>query len=206
MDNKALYNLTYGVFMLAAKAGDKVNGCITNTCIQVASSPTRVAISVLNTNYTCDLIKEGGVFCLSLLDKTCTMETIRHFGFQSGRDVDKFGQIRPKLDGNGVPYLGWQSCAYLSCRVVSSQDLGSHTLFIAEVEDAQRLSDQEPLTYAYYQNVLKPKPQPKAEDKKITGWRCKICGYVYEGEQLPADFTCPLCGHPAEDFEPIYAD
>lgn len=206
MDNKALYNLTYGVFMLAAKAGDKVNGCITNTCIQVANSPTRVAISVLNTNYTCDLIKEGGVFCLSLLDKTCTMETIRHFGFQSGRDVDKFGHIRPKLDGNGVPYLGWQSCAYLSCRVVSSQDLGSHTLFIAEVEDAQRLSDQEPLTYAYYQNVLKPKPQPKAEDKKITGWRCKICGYVYEGEQLPADFTCPLCGHPAEDFEPIYAD
>lgn len=206
MDNKALYNLTYGVFMLAAKAGDKVNGCITNTCIQVANSPTRVAISVLNTNYTCDLIKEGGVFCLSLLDKTCTMETIRHFGFQSGRDVDKFGHIRPKLDGNGVPYLGWQSCAYLSCRVVSSQDLGSHTLFIAEVEDAQRLSDQEPLTYAYYQNVLKPKPQPKAEDKKITGWRCKICGYVYEGEQLPADFTCPLCGHPAEDFESIYAD
>ena len=206
MDNKALYNLTYGVFMLAAKAGDKVNGCITNTCIQVANSPTRVAISVLNTNYTCDLIKEGGVFCLSLLDKTCTMETIRHFGFQSGRDVDKFGHIRPKLDGNGVPYLGWQSCAYLSCRVVSSQDLGSHTLFIAEVEDAQRLSDQEPLTYAYYQNVLKPKPQPKAEDKKIVGWRCKICGYVYEGEQLPADFMCPLCGHPAEDFEPIYAD
>ena len=206
MDNKALFNLTYGVFVLSAKAGDKVNGCITNTCIQVANSPTRVAISVLNTNYTCDLIKEGGVFCLSLLDKTCTMETIRHFGFQSGRDVDKFGHIRPKLDGNGVPYLGWQSCAYLSCRVVSSQDLGSHTLFIAEVEDAQVLSQQEPLTYAYYQNVLKPKPQAKTEDKKITGWRCKICGYVYEGAHLPADFTCPLCGHPAEDFEPIYAD
>lgn len=206
MDNKALYNLTYGVFVLSAKAGDKVNGCITNTCIQVANSPTRVAISVLNSNYTCDLIKEGGVFCLTLLDKTCTMETIRYFGFQSGRDVDKFGQMRPRLDKNGVPYLGWQSCAYLSCRVVSSQDLGSHTLFIAEVEDAQVLSQQEPLTYAYYQNVLKPKPQPKAEDRKITGWRCKICGYVYEGAQLPADFTCPLCGHPAEDFEPIYAD
>ena len=206
MDNKALFNLTYGVFVLSAKAGDKVNGCITNTCIQVANSPTRVAISVLNTNYTCDLIKEGGVFCLSLLDKTCTMDTIRYFGFQSGRNVDKFGHIRPKLDGNGVPYLGWQSCAYLSCRVVSSQDLGSHTLFIAEVEDAQVLSQQEPLTYAYYQNVLKPKPQAKTEDKKITGWRCKICGYVYEGAQLPADFTCPLCGHPAEDFEPIYAD
>lgn len=206
MDNKALYNLTYGVFVLSAKAGDKVNGCITNTCIQVANSPTRVAVSVLNSNYTCDLIKEGGVFCLTLLDQSCTMETIRYFGYQSGRDVDKFGQMRPKLDGNGVPYLGWQSCGYLSCRVVSSQDLGSHTLFIAEVEDAQVLSDREPLTYAYYQNVLKPKPQPKAEDKKIVGWRCKICNYVYEGPELPADFVCPICGHPAEDFEPIYAD
>lgn len=206
MDNKALFNLTYGVFVLSAKAGDKVNGCITNTCIQVANSPTRVAISVLNTNYTCDLIKEGGVFCLTLLDQSCTMETIRYFGYQSGRDVDKFGQMRPKLDGNGVPYLGWQSCGYLSCRVVSSQDLGSHTLFIAEVEDAQVLSDREPLTYAYYQNVLKPKPQPKAEDKKIVGWRCKICNYVYEGPELPADFVCPICGHPAEDFEPVYAD
>ena len=206
MDNKALYNLTYGVFVLSAKAGDKVNGCITNTCIQVANSPTRVAVSVLNSNYTCDLIKEGGVFCLTLLDQSCTMETIRYFGYQSGRDVDKFGQMRPRLDGNGVPYLGWQSCGYLSCRVVSSQDLGSHTLFIAEVEDAQVLSNREPLTYAYYQNVLKPKPQPKAEDKKIVGWRCKICNYVYEGPELPADFVCPICGHPAEDFEPIYAD
>lgn len=206
MDNKALYNLTYGVFVLSAKAEDKVNGCITNTCIQVANSPTRVAVSVLNSNYTCDLIKEGGVFCLTLLDQSCTMETIRYFGYQSGRDVDKFGQMRPKLDGNGVPYLGWQSCGYLSCRVVSSQDLGSHTLFIAEVEDAQVLSDREPLTYAYYQNVLKPQPQPKAEDKKIVGWRCKICNYVYEGPELPADFVCPICGHPAEDFEPIYAD
>ena len=200
MDNKALFNLTYGVFVLSAKAGDKVNGCITNTCIQVANSPTRVAISVLNTNYTCDLIKEGGVFCLSLLDKTCTMDTIRYFGFQSGRNVDKFGQMRPKFDANGVPYLGWQSCAYLSCRVVSSQDLGSHTLFIAEVEDAQVLSQQEPLTYAYYQNVLKPKPQPKTEDKKITGWRCKICGYVYEGSPAARRLHLPPLRPPRRGF------
>ena len=207
MDNKALYKLSYGVFVLAAKAGDKVNGCITNTCIQVANNPTRVAVSVINSNYTCEVLKAGGVFCLTLLDQSCTMETIRHFGFQSGRDVDKFGQFRPKLDRNGVPYLAWQSCACLSCRVVSSQDLGSHTLFIAEVEDAQVLSDREPLTYAYYQNVLKPKPQPQVQpERKIVRWRCKICNYVYEGETLPADFMCPICGHPAEDFEPIYAD
>ena len=206
MDKKAIYNLTYGVFMLATKSGDKVNGCITNTCIQAASNPIRVAVSVINANYTCDLIKESGVFALSLLDQSCTIETIRHFGFQSGRDVDKFGQMKTPVDCNGVPYLAWQTCSVLSCRVVSSQDLGSHTLFIAEVEDAKLLSDKAPLTYADYQNNLKPKPAPKPEDRPIVGWRCKICNYVYEGAELPADYTCPLCGHPAEDFEPIYGN
>lgn len=206
MNKKALYSLSYGVFVLAGKAGDKVNACITNTCIQVANSPTRVAIAVINGNYTRELVQEGGVFCLTLLDQSCTMDTIRHFGMQSGRDVDKFAGIDYAVDKNGVPYLPWQSCAYLSCRVLSSQDLGSHTLFIAEVEDGDVLGSGEPLTYAYYQNVLKPKPAPKAAEKKIVGWRCKICNYVYEGAELPADYMCPLCGHPAEDFEPVYAD
>jgi len=204
MDKKALYSLSYGVFMLSTKAGDKVNGCITNTCMQVANSPTRVAISVLNTNYTCDLIKESGVFALSILDQSVTFETIKHFGFQSGRDVNKFEDIAPPEDENGIPYLGWQACALISCKVVSSQDLGSHTLFIAEVTDAKVLSENEPLTYADYQNKVKPKPEKKPEDRKIVGWRCKICGYVYEGSTLPADYNCPLCGHDADDFEPIY--
>lgn len=204
MDNKALYNLSYGVFMLATKSGEIINGCITNTCMQVANSPTRVAISVINANYTCGLIKESGVFTLSMLDQTCTFETIKHFGFQSGRDVNKFENITPPLDAKGIPYLGWQTCAMLSCKVVSSQDLGSHTLFIAEVEDAKVLSQHAPLTYADYQSKVKPKPEKKSEDKKIVGWRCKICNYVYEGSELPADFHCPLCGHDAEDFEPIY--
>lgn len=205
MDQKALYNLSYGVFVLSTKSGGAVNGCITNTCMQVAKSPTRVAISVLNTNYTCDLIKESGVFALSILDQNVTFETIKHFGFQSGRNVDKFGCMSAPLDKNGIPYLGWQTCAVLSCKVVGSQDLGSHTMFIAEVEDAKRLSETAPLTYADYQNNVKPKPEKKAEDKKIVGWRCKICNYIYEGSELPADYICPLCGHGAEDFEPIYA-
>lgn len=206
MDKKALYSLSYGVFMLSTKAGEKVNGCITNTCMQVANSPTRVAISVINANYTCELIKQSKVFALSLLDQTCTFETIKHFGFQSGRDVNKFENMKVPTDANGIPYLGWQACAVISCKVVDSQDLGSHTLFIAEVEDAKVLSENAPLTYADYQNKVKPKPKPeaKATDKKIVGWRCKICNYVYEGSELPADFTCPLCGHGAEDFEPIY--
>lgn len=204
MDKKALYSLSYGVFMLSTKAGEKVNGCITNTCMQVANSPTRVAISVINANYTCELIKQSKVFALSLLDQTCTFETIKHFGFQSGRDVNKFENMKVPTDTNDIPYLGWQACAVISCKVVDSQDLGSHTLFIAEVEDAKVLSENAPLTYADYQSKVKPKPEAKATDKKIVGWRCKICNYVYEGSELPTDFTCPLCGHGAEDFEPIY--
>lgn len=204
MDKKALYNLSYGVFMLSTKAGDKVNGCITNTCMQVANSPTRVAISVLNTNYTCDLIKESGIFALSMLDQSATFETIKHFGFQSGREVDKFADITPPTNEQGVPYMGWQACAVLSCKVASSQNLGSHTLFIAEVEDSKVLSENAPLIYADYQSKVKPKPEKKQEDKKIIGWRCKICKYVYEGSELPAEFSCPLCGHGPEDFEPIY--
>ena len=187
MDKKAIYSLSYGIFMLSTKLGDKTNGCIINTCIQVANNPTRVAISVLNTNYTCDLLKESGVFALSVLDEQCTFDSIKHFGFQSGRDVDKFEGIRMPEDVNGIPYMGWYACAVISGKVVESHDLGTHTLFIAEVVDAKMLSDKPPKT-----------------DKKIVGWRCKICNYVYEGSELPADYVCPLCGHGADDFEPIY--
>ena len=206
MDNKALYKLSYGVFLLTTKSDSKVNGCITNTCIQVANSPTRVAIAVLNTNYTCDLIKESGIFTVSLLDDTCKFETIKHFGMQSGRDVDKFEYLDMPKDLNGVPYLGWHTCAVISCKVVEQHELGSHTLFIGEIEDAQQLSDNAPLTYADYQNHVKPKPaaKPAPSDKKIVGWRCKICSYVYEGSELPDDYLCPLCGHGKDDFEPIY--
>ncbi len=204
MDMKALFKLSYGVFMLSTKAGDKVNGCITNTGIQVASNPTRIAISVLNTNYTCDLIKESGVFALSILDETVTFETIKYWGFQSGRNVDKMAGIPLPTDVNGVPYLGWQTCSVVSCKVVSAEDLGSHTLFIAEVVDAVKLNDNAPVTYADYQDHIKPKPEKKPEDRKIVGWRCKICKYTYEGATLPADYACPLCGHGADDFEPIY--
>lgn len=204
MNKKALYTLSYGVFMLATKSGSKANGCITNTCIQVANSPTRVAISVINANYTCELIKESGIFTLSILDQTCTFQTIKHFGMQSGRNVDKLADIKLPTDNNGIPYMGWQTCAMLSCKVLESHDLGSHTLFIAEVTDEKILSENAPLTYADYQNQIKPKPEKRAEDKKIVGWRCKICNYIYNGSELPAEFICPLCGHSADDFEPIY--
>lgn len=203
MDQKALFSISYGVFMLATKNGDKVNGCITNTCMQVASNPTRIAIACINGNLTCEMLKESGLFTLSILDNTCSFETIKHFGLQSGKTVDKFAVIKTPVDSNGIPYLNWQICSVLCCKVVQKYDLGSHTMFIAEIDDAFRLSDNPPLTYSDYQTKLKPKPAENKE-KKIVGWRCKICGYVYEGATLPADFICPTCGHDASDFEPIY--
>lgn len=204
MDNTALYKLSYGVFMLSTKSGDKVNGCITNTCMQVSANPTKIAISVLNTNLTCEMIKDSGVFALSVLDDSCIFETIKHFGMQSGRNTDKFGGIKMPLDCNDIPYLEWSTCAVLSAKVCESIDLGTHTLFIAEVEDLKVISDNKPLTYADYHSRIKPKQQTADKSKKIVAWKCKICGYIYEGENLPKDFLCPLCGHPSSDFEPVY--
>ena len=205
MDNKALYNLSYGVFVLGSCSGEKINACITNTCMQVASNPTRIAISVLNQNLTCDMIKSSGIFSLSVLDNSCKFDLIKHFGMQSGKNTDKFANFSHELDSNGCPYIKQSVCSVLKCKVLSSTNLESHTLFIAEVQNAFIVSKNPPLTYADYQNKIKPKPAVNNE-KKIIGWRCKICGYEYMNPELPADFECPLCGHPAEDFEPIYAE
>lgn len=203
MDITALFNLQYGVFILGSKDGSKINACITNTCMQVANEPVRVAISVINKNFTCDMIKKSGVFSLSILDKGCSYGTISHFGFQSGRDVDKFANFNYKLDLNGCPYITDGVCSVLSCKVLSSEDLGTHSLFIAEVIDAQVTSKKEAITYSYYHSDIKPKNNIN-QSKKIVAWRCKICRYIYEGSELPKDYICPLCGHGAEDFEPIY--
>lgn len=187
MDKKAIYNLSYGVFMVSTKAGEVANGCITNTCIQVASNPVRIAISVLNSNYTCDLIKESGIFAVSILDNDCTFETIKHFGFQSGRDVDKFENITPPTDCNDVPYLGWQSCAVISGKVVEQHDLGTHTLFIAEVVDAKVLSDKEPITYAKYQNEIKPKNNAKICKRR---WQKLLVGDVRFAIMFMREVSC----------------
>lgn len=207
MDSKALYSISYGVFILGSHDDKKINACVTNTCMQVSANPARLAITVINQNYTCQQIKACGTFALSVLDKSVTFDTIECFGFQSGHKVDKFDGFEHALDSNGNPYLKSQACALFSCKVISSQDLGSHTLFIAEIEDSKVLSDKAPLTYADYHKDVKPKAgtaDAANTGKKIIGWRCKICGYEYQGAELPADFECPICGHPAEDFEPIY--
>lgn len=204
MSRKAMYDLSYGVFVLATKTSEKMNACITNTCIQVANSPTRVSIAVLNSNYTCGMIKESKRFNISIMDKNTKYNVVEHFGTKSGRDIDKFATMSYKVDKDGFPYFEENCCSYLACKVIDMMELGSHTLFVAEVIDSVVLNDAEPLTYAYYQSNIKPKTEKVNTEKKIKGWRCKICGYIYEGAELPADYECPLCGHPASDFEPIY--
>lgn len=206
MDPRALFSLSYGVFVVATKVGDRVNGCITNTCMQVANNPTRIAIAVINQNLTCEMIKESKVFTVSLLDMTTSYDTIKYYGMQSGRDVEKYFGDKLTINGVEVPYLAFSCCSVLAAHVVEQYDLESHTLFIAELDDAFRLNENPPLTYAHYQNELKPKPEVPDSDKKIIGWRCKICGFEYEGDKLPEEYLCPLCGHDASDFEPIYAE
>nr|WP_294466178.1 flavin reductase [uncultured Sellimonas sp.] len=200
MDKKAMYRLSYGLFVVTAKEGEKDNGCITNTVMQVTSAPNRISLAVNKENYTHDMILRTGKFLASVISEDASFDLFRNFGFQSGRDVDKFADFTDvKRTGNGLYAVTKGTNAWISAKVIQSVDLGSHTLFLAEVEDAEVLSDSPSATYAYYQDHIKPKP----EKTKTVGWRCRICGYIYEGEELPADFICPICKHGAEDFEKI---
>lgn len=197
MDANALFKLSYGLFVLSAKDGEKDNGCIINTAMQVTSSPKQVCIAVNKQNFTCEMIQKTGKFNLSILSEKAQFDLFKQFGFQSGRNADKFDGIKCERSENGLLYLTEQSNAYLSCSVVSESDLGSHIMFVASVDDAVVLNDDPSVTYDYYHKNIKPAPQ-KTEKKKYV---CKICGYVYEGDELPADFVCPWCKHGAEDFE-----
>ena len=204
MDKKALYKLTYGLFVLTSEAGGRESGCIINTAGQVTSEPNRISIAVNKANFTHDLVKEGGRFNVSILSEDASFDTFQHFGFQSGRETDKFGgYAHCKRADNGLYYVTTGTNAYLSATVEQTIDLGSHTLFIAGVDGMEVLSDVPSATYAYYQAHIKPQPQQSAAPAGKTVWRCKVCGYEYVGEELPADFICPLCKHPASDFEKV---
>ena len=205
MNKKAMYNLSYGLFVLTARSGEKDNGCIINTAGQVTSTPNRITVTVNKENYTNDMIRESGKFNISVLSERADFALFRHFGFQSGRTVDKFADYSAcKRSENGLYYITQGTNAYLSATVEQTIDLGSHTMFIASVEDMDVLSQDPSATYAYYQSSIKPKPE---QEQKVSGgkvvWRCTICGFVYEGEELPPDYVCPLCKHPASDFERV---
>ena len=205
MDKKAMYRLSYGLFVLTAREAEKDNGCIINTAIQAASEPNQLSICVNKANHTHDMILRTGKFTVSILSQKAEFELFRHFGFQSGRDVNKFEAFDKCERGtNGLYYITEGTNAYISVTVKKTEDLGSHTMFIGEITDMEVLSDIPSVTYEYYQSHIKPAPQPtvKAEEG-MTVWRCRICGYEYEGEELPEDFICPICKHPASDFERV---
>lgn len=203
MDAKAMYKLTYGLFVLTSAFDGRDSGCIINTAGQVTSDPNRISITVNNGNFTRKLVQNSGKFNISVLSETADFEIFRHFGFQSGRTVDKFaGYAACGRSENGLYYVTAGTNGYLSASVEQSIDLGSHTMFIASVTDMEVLSDAPSATYAYYQSSIKPKPAQASGSGK-TAWRCSVCGYTFEGEELPADFICPLCKHPASDFEKV---
>lgn len=203
MDQTTMYKLTYGLFVLTSAADGKDSGCIINTAGQVTSEPNRISIAVNNSNFTADLVKKSGKFNLSILSEEAVFDTFRRFGFQSGRTADKFAGFPDcRRSANGLYYVTAGTNGRISAAVEQSLDLGSHTLFIASVEDMEVLSGAPSATYGYYQSSIKPKPaQPASPGKTV--WRCKVCGYIYEGEELPADYICPLCKHPASDFEKV---
>ena len=203
MDAKAMYKLTYGLFVVTASKDGKQNGCIVNTAQQVTSTPNRISVAINKANYTHDLVMETRKFNVSILNQAASFELFKRFGFQSGRDVDKFaGFTGYKKALNDVNYITEGTNAYISAWVEQTIDLGTHTLFIAAVTNMETLNDVPSVTYDYYQRNIKPQPQAQEGPKEgKTVWVCKICGYEYEGDPIPDDFICPLCKHPASDFE-----
>ena len=203
LDPTALFTLSYGLYVLTAREAGRDCGCIVNTVTQLTENPTRIALSVNKQNFTNEVIQRTGVFNISVLTEAATMDLFRHFGFQSGRDVDKFAGRADPVSENGLRYIGGPANALISGKVEQAIDCGTHMLYIALVTEARKLSDAPSMTYAYYFANVKPKPQPKPAEKPRRGFVCRICGYFYEGDELPPDFICPLCKHGAADFEPV---
>lgn len=199
MDTKALFKIGYGLYVLTAQ-DEKDNGCIINTVMQVTSNPLQVAIALNKKNYTNEMIQKTRKFNLSILSEKADFSIYEHFGYKSGRDTDKFATFCDvKRSPNGLLYITKGTNAYLSAYVQNEIDLGTHSLFIGQLVASENLNDDKSATYDYYQNSVKPKP----ENTVKKGWRCKICGYIYEGENLPVDYICPICKHGAVDFEKL---
>lgn len=200
MDQTAIFQLTYGVHILATKNKDKENACIINTCIQLTQDPMRVSIAVLKTNLTHDMIKESNQFSISIISKDASLDTIAHFGLQSGRKVNKLEGTPYEKDILGNPLILLDSLATLSCEVEQKIDLDTHTMFIAKVVDAHNVKQGEPMTYAEYRAL-------KAGKDKKAVYQCSVCHYIYDGEipfeELPDDYVCPICKQPKEVFKKI---
>ncbi|MBP5496827.1 MAG: flavin reductase [Bacteroidales bacterium] len=203
-----LFNIQYGLFVITTCDGGRDNGCISNTVAQVAMQPDRISVALNKGNLTTELIERSRKFTASILSEAADFELFKHFGFQSGRELDKFADFKDcRRVANGTLAVTRGTNAYISVEVEQVVDLGSHVLFIGPVTETEVLADVPSTTYSYYQEHIKPKPEPVGQTTEgKTIWRCAICGYEYEGEELPADFICPICKHPASDFEKIGGD
>lgn len=198
-DLTALFRIGYGLYVVTSNDGKKDNGLIVNTVIQLTDTPNRVAVNINKANYSHHVIKQTGVLNVNCLSTEAPFSVFQQFGFQTGRSVDKFAGQTVHRSDNGLVFLDKYINAFMSLKVEDYVDLETHGMFICSVTEARVMSNQETMTYTYYQNNVKPKPE--TEGKK--GFVCKVCGYIYEGDELPADYICPLCKHGAADFEPI---
>ena len=198
-DLTALFRIGYGLYVVTSNDGKKDNGLIVNTVIQLTDTPNRVAVNINKANYSHHVIKQTGMLNVNCLSTEAPFSVFQQFGFQTGRSVDKFAGQKVHRSDNGLVFLDKYINAFMSLKVEDYVDLGTHGMFICSVTEARVMSNQETMTYTYYQNNVKPKPE--TEGKK--GFVCKVCGYIYEGDELPADYICPLCKHGAADFEPI---
>ena len=198
-DMSALFRIGYGLYVVTSNDGKRDNGLIVNTVTQLTDNPYRVAVNINKANYSHHIIQQTGVLNVNCLSVDAPFSVFEQFGFQSGRSTDKFAGQKVNRSGNGLVFLDKYINAFMSLKVEQYVDLGTHGMFICSVTEARVMSDQETMTYTYYQNNVKPKPQ--TEGKK--GFVCKVCGYIYEGDELPEDYICPLCKHGAVDFEPI---
>lgn len=209
VDLDVMRKLSYGLFVLTSRDSQKDNGCIVNVSAQLTSTPLRIMIAVNKGNLTHDLIMESNLFNLNVLTEATPMEVLKHFGFQSGKLMDKFKSFSDcERSKNGLLYLNRYSCGFMSGTVVQKVDLVTHTMFIADVSEARVLSEESPLTYTYYHKYTKLGVSPSvatpaaemAETPRKGKWVCEICGYEYEGDEVPDDFVCPICSHGKEAF------
>ena len=198
-DLSALFNIGYGLYVVTSNDGKKDNGLIVNTVTQVTDTPNRVAVTINKQNYSHHVIKQSGKMNVNCLTVDAPFKVFETFGFVSGRNVDKFAACKPLRSDNGLVFLPRYINSFMSLKVEQYVDLDTHGMFICSVTEARVISDRETMTYSYYHEQVKPKPETEGK----TGYVCKICGYVYEGEPLPEDFICPLCKHGAADFEKI---
>lgn len=227
IDTKAFRSMSCGLYLITTLDGDRPVGCVVNTLVQVTSTPARVSVAINKDNYTASCVQKAGRFAATVLAKSATMELIGAFGFHSSADTDKFAAFATGRDAADLPYVAEQAVSRFSVKVIEAIDVGTHLLFIGDVEEAAVESDEEPMTYAYYHQVKGGKTPPKASSYDASdepaavaapaadeaapasgriGWRCTICGYIEYVDELPDDFVCPVCGVGKEMFERVVVE